>query len=174
VSISNNNFGSGDGQRVRELLRRAALSPQAAARELELDERAVRGYCTGKPVPRYVTLAIERLAELRTITVYHIAKADDAIDIMANGFREVLATHFSGSAHTGVLVSNRLLVHLSAIDPQDMACFQVKVARDWLVRHECGDKGKAYREFLVPAIELNEYPRRRLPDREWLSMPWGR
>ena len=167
-------YGPPDGRRVRELLRRAALSPRAAARELEIDERAVRGYCTGQPVPRYVTLAIERLADLRSMKVYHIARLEDAGDIMENGFRDNVGSPLIGSAHQGVLVANRLLVHLSPIDPRDIACFQMKVSKEWVVRHEFGDKGKSYREFLVPAVELNEFPRRRLSDREWLSMPWAR
>ena len=178
ISSSQADYSSpGDAQHVRELLRRASLSPRAAARELEIDELAVRGYCTGKPVPRYVTLAIERLADLRSIKVYHIAKAENAIEILQNGFRDSRDTNASytiGSAQSGVWVSNRLLVHLSHIDLHDMACFQIKTSKEWLFRNECGDKGRAYREFLVPAEELNEFPRRRLADKEWLSMPWGR
>lgn len=153
-------------QRVSELLRTAALSPGDAARELDMDESTVRGYCTGQPVPRYVTLAIERLVHLRCIKVYHIAKAEDATYIERNGFWD--------GTDGGVRVSNRLLVHLSHINPNGMACFQMKVCRDWLLRSECSDKGPGYREFLVPAVELNEFPRRRLPDKDWLSMPWGR
>jgi hypothetical protein len=67
-----------------------------------------------------------------------------------------------------------LLIHLSPMNPNDMACFQMKVSKEWLLRYECSDKGHGYREFLVPAFELNDFPRRRLPDKEWLSMPWGR
>ena len=175
ISLSQGDYPTPDeAKRVRELLRRASLSPRAAARELEIDELAVRGYCTGKPVPRYVTLAIERLADLRSIKVYHIAAAEDATDILHNGFRDTARTNGSTSAHSGVWVSNRLLVHLSNISLNEMACFQIKVSKEWLGRHECGDKGRAYREFLVPASELNEFPRRRLADKEWLSMPWGR
>jgi len=153
-------------QRMSELLRTAALSPGDAARELEIDELTVRGYCTGQPAPRHVTLAIERLVHLRSIKVYHIATAGDAVDILHNGFRDGM--------DSGVRVSNRLLVHLSPINPNDMACFQIKVPREWLLRYECGDKGHGYREFLVPAVELNDFPRRRLSDKDWLSMPWGR
>jgi hypothetical protein len=153
-------------QRMSELLRTAALSPGDAARELEIDELTVRGYCTGQPVPRHVTLAIERLVHLRSIKVYHIAKAEDAVDVLHNGFRD--------GVDSGVRVSNRLLIHLSHMNPNDMACFQMKVSKEWLLRYECSDKGHGYREFLVPAFELNDFPRRRLPDREWLSMPWGR
>ena len=151
---------------MSELLRTAALSPRDAARELDMDEVTVRGYCMGQPVPRHVTLAIERLVHLRSVKVYHIVKAEDAADILHNGF--------SDGADGGVRVSNRLLVHLSHINPNEMACFQMKVSKEWLLPCEREDKGHGYREFLVPAVELNDFPRRRLPDKEWLSMPWGR
>jgi hypothetical protein len=153
-------------QRMSELLRMAALSPGEAARELEIDELTVSSYCRGQPAPRHVTLAIERLVHLRSTKVYHIAKSEDAADILCNGFRD--------GVDPGVRVSNRLLVHLSRINPNDMACFQMKVSKEWLLRYTCGHKAHGYREFLVPAFELNEFPRRRLPDSEWLSMPWGR
>ena len=167
VSSSQADYSSLAGaQLVSELLRMAALSPGEAARELEIDESTVRGYCRGQPVPRHVTLAIERLVHLRSTNVYRIAEADEAADILRNGFRDGVGG--------GVRVSNRLLVHLSRINPVDMACFQIRVSKEWLLPYACGDKGHGYREFLVPARELNDFPRRRLPDREWLSMPWGR
>jgi len=54
--------------RVRELLLQADLTEQAAARELEIDEGAVRRYCAGQePVPRLVLLALERLVGMRRI-----------------------------------------------------------------------------------------------------------
>ena len=163
-----------DNARVRELLRAAGLSPRAAARELEIDELAMRGYCTGKAVPRYMMLAIERLVDLRRMKVYHITQAENAVEILAGGFHDGTGTSLSGSVHKGVWVSDQLLVLLSGIDLDDIACFEIKVLEEWLIRHESIQEGKGYREFLVPAIELNNFPRRRLPDKEWRSMPWAR
>jgi hypothetical protein len=76
-----------------------------------------------------------------------------------------------GSGHA---VTIQLLVLLSGIDLDDLACFEIKVLEEWLIRYESIQKGKGYREFLVPAIGLNNFPRRRLPDKEWRSMPWAR
>src|SRR5215813_8664097 len=87
-----------DNARVRELLRAAGLSPRAAARELEIDELAMRGYCTGKAVPRYMMLAIERLVDLRRMKVYHITRAQNAMEIVTSGFRDSAGTSPSGSA----------------------------------------------------------------------------
>jgi len=48
--------------RLRHLLRRGQLSERAAARDMEIDEKTFRRYCTGKEIaPRYVVLALERL-----------------------------------------------------------------------------------------------------------------
>lgn len=50
---------------VRELLRRANLGQRAAAAELDINERTMRGYCAGAAVvPRVVMLALERLVDM--------------------------------------------------------------------------------------------------------------
>ena len=119
-------------------------------------------------------LAIERLVDLRRMKVYHITQAENAVNVLAGGFRDSTGMYLSGSVHKGVWVSDQLLVLLSGIDLDDMACFEIKVLEEWLIRHESIQKGNGYREFLVPAIELNSFPRRRLSDKEWRSMPWAR
>jgi hypothetical protein len=170
-----NTTSSTDAARVRELLRKAGLSPGAAARALEIDELSMRGYCTGgQPVPRHVMLAIEHLVNLRRMKVYYITTADEAANVQMHGFRDGTGRPTSVSEHRGVWVSDRLLVLLAGIELDDMACFEIRVPREWLFRYEWREQGKGYREFLVPAMELNEFPRRRIPHKEWLSMPWGR
>lgn len=55
----------------RKLLEAAGLSQRGAARELEIDERTMRRYCSGElPVPKPVALAVERLAG----TIWHRLK----------------------------------------------------------------------------------------------------
>jgi len=46
----------------RAALARAGLTQRGAARALEINERTVRRYAAGTPVPRVVWLALERLA----------------------------------------------------------------------------------------------------------------
>jgi hypothetical protein len=53
-----------DASRVRDLLAQIGLGQRAAARELEMGEREMRGYCSGDKVPRVVILALERLVDL--------------------------------------------------------------------------------------------------------------
>jgi hypothetical protein len=52
-----------DGTRVRTLLLRLNLGQRAAARELEINDRLMRGYCNGEKVPRMLILALERLVD---------------------------------------------------------------------------------------------------------------
>lgn len=54
-----------DADRVRALLAKAGLGQREAARELEVNERATRGYCAGDKVPRYVLLVLERVVEIK-------------------------------------------------------------------------------------------------------------
>jgi hypothetical protein len=123
---------AGRGEQMSNRLPR----PRAAARELEIDELAMRGYCTEKAVPRYLMLAIERLVDLRRMKVYHIARAENAVKVLAGGFRDSTGTYLSGSVHKGVWVSDQLSVLLSGIELDDMACFEIKVLEEWLIRHE--------------------------------------
>lgn len=52
-----------DADRVRELIAAAGLSQRAAARELQVSERAMRYWCSGdQAVPRAILLALEHLA----------------------------------------------------------------------------------------------------------------
>jgi hypothetical protein len=53
-----------DATRVRDLIARIGLGQRGAARELEINERTMRGYCAGDKVPRVVMLALERLVDL--------------------------------------------------------------------------------------------------------------
>ena len=57
-------------QKIRALLTRLDLSQRAAAKELDVDERTMRYWCSddsvGRPsAPRMAILALERLAQLR-------------------------------------------------------------------------------------------------------------
>lgn len=57
-----------DATRLRSTLARLGLSQRGLARELELDPRVVRRYCTGEiPVPRAVWLALDGLAARRPV-----------------------------------------------------------------------------------------------------------
>lgn len=52
-----------DATRLRELIERAGLSQRGFAREIEVGEGQVRGWCRGEPVPKIALLAARYLAE---------------------------------------------------------------------------------------------------------------
>ena len=54
-----------DADKVRRLLFRAGLSQRKGALELGINERTMRYYCGGQPVPKAIILALERLCELK-------------------------------------------------------------------------------------------------------------
>jgi hypothetical protein len=54
-----------DADQMRSLIERAGLTQRGAARELDINERTMRGYCAGDKVPRVVMLAMERLVDLK-------------------------------------------------------------------------------------------------------------
>ena len=54
-----------DADRLRELIAQTGLTQRGAARELGLPDRSIRAYCAGETVPRYVILAMERLAQIK-------------------------------------------------------------------------------------------------------------
>ena len=49
---------------VRELMLRAGLDEQSAARELEIEEETMLGYVSGEAVPRGVVFALMQLADM--------------------------------------------------------------------------------------------------------------
>lgn len=53
-----------DATKVRNLLSQIGLGQRGAARELDIHERTMRGYCAGDQVPRVVILALERLVDM--------------------------------------------------------------------------------------------------------------
>ena len=64
-----------DATKVRDLLAKIGLGQRGAARELDINERTMRGYCAGEKVPRVVMLALERLVDLHRQTAGPGARA---------------------------------------------------------------------------------------------------
>lgn len=102
--------------------------------------------------------------------VYHVARAEEASDIEARGFREPSGRYLADSLTDGVCVAERPLLAESGIEIGLAACFEVLVADRVLTGRERVEDGKGYRKFLVPALLLNRYPRRRLTLYELLML----
>lgn len=55
-----------DAAKIRDKLAALGLSQRGAARALGIDERTMRRYCAGDPVPRVVWLALDGLKPAQT------------------------------------------------------------------------------------------------------------
>lgn len=49
---------------MRNLMLRAGLDQESAARELEIDEMTMQRYASGEEVPRHIVFALMRLADM--------------------------------------------------------------------------------------------------------------
>jgi len=99
---------------------------------------------------------------IASIKVYHVARAEEASDIEAHGFREPSGRYLADSLNDGVWVADRPLLAESGVEIGLAACFEIQVPDRVLMGRERSEQGQEYRKFLVPALLLNRYPRRRL------------
>jgi hypothetical protein len=58
-----NYLNPSDATKLREMLAKLELTQADGARALEISARSMRYYCAGKPVPKVVMLAMERLVD---------------------------------------------------------------------------------------------------------------
>jgi hypothetical protein len=104
------------------------------------------------------------------VKVYHIVRSDDAPEIDARGFREPSGRYLADSLENGIWVADRPLLAESGIEIGLAACFEIQVADRVLAGRERLEEGAEFRRFLVPALLLNRYPRRRLTLYELLML----
>jgi hypothetical protein len=104
------------------------------------------------------------------VKVYHIVRSAEAPDIEVRGFREPSGRYLADSLENGICVADRPLLAESGIEIGLAACFEILVADRVLVGRERVEAGKEYRQYLVPALLLNRYPRRRLTLYELLML----
>ncbi len=67
-----------DADKVRKLLSVIECSQRKAAKMLDINERAMRRYCAGGQVPKYVLMALAYLAfqELKRIADVNMSEAE--------------------------------------------------------------------------------------------------
>ena len=102
--------------------------------------------------------------------VYHVVKSEEASDIELQGFREPSGRYLADSLNDGVWVADRPLLAECGIEIGLAVCFEIQVADRVLMGRERSERGSEYRKFLVPAVILNRYPRRRLTLYELLML----
>ena len=96
--------------------------------------------------------------------VYHRAGSDQAAESIDRvGFQDGTGNYLTSTLHTGVWVAD------TPLDPNDYGhgqwdapVVEMDVAELAIANFEWIEDGKPYREWLVPAADLNRCPRRRL------------
>ena len=92
--------------------------------------------------------------------VYHSTRdAETAAAIMTQGFRDATGSYLTDSEHSGVWVSDRPLSAGEGGVIGNEPLLRVDVPEDVLREYEWVEDGKGYREWLVPAMVLNQHPR---------------
>lgn len=86
---------------------------------------------------------------------YHRTRRKAARAILRRGFKDATGTHLTAQLWTGVWVAN---VPLDSNEgAKSGSLLAVDIQAKYVRRHEWKERGKGYREFLVPAKILNKY-----------------
>lgn len=92
-------------------------------------------------------------------TVRYFHRTDAATEILSDGFRDGTGTYLTGEFHQGVWISDRPLdgnegaadTYLLAVDVPHLVAARFDQDHEWI------EDGKPYREWLVPADDLNRH-----------------
>jgi hypothetical protein len=102
------------------------------------------------------------LGEARTVRAYHRTTRDNAEAILPGGFEDAEGSWGTRNLYTGVWVTidRPWDPIIGGLAPgKDPALIVVEIPLKLFVDHEWIEEGKPYREALIPAEELNRYPR---------------
>jgi hypothetical protein len=90
------------------------------------------------------------------VIVYH--RTDSAEDILREGFRDGTGTYMTANEYSGVWVSadEPLTINEGAVGA---AVIAVDIPTELFEQYEWVEAHKPYREALIPATLLNQYPR---------------
>ena len=92
--------------------------------------------------------------------VYHVTSATNADSILQAGFRDATGRFLTSRTHRRVWVADRPLLEGMEVAADDLASLNLVVLRLTIpvrlfTEHEWREKGKTYREALIPAASLN-------------------
>ncbi len=122
----------------------------------------------------FVTAARKRRLHDPSIRLFHATSGEAATQIGRDGFEDRTGYYLTDTTWTGVWVSD---VPLDENDfdikpsPTD-AYFAIDADEARIAEFEWIEEGKTYREWLIPAVLLNTFPRTRLTDQE-VDEAWG-
>jgi hypothetical protein len=86
---------------------------------------------------------------------FHRTTAKNAANILKSGFRDAAGTYMTNTTVTGVWVSDKIL------DENEGACgdvvlqIEMDISKEDLDFYEVKEDGKPYREWCIPAKQLN-------------------
>ena len=96
------------------------------------------------------------------LAVFHRTTKDAAAKILQGGFRDITSRYLTDREWSGVWVSDRPLDNSEGASGE--ALLQIDIAEDLLTAFEWVEEGKLFREWLVPAVVLNDAGTVRLLD----------
>ena len=85
------------------------------------------------------------------ITLWHRTRAEAAAQILSEGFRDGTGNYLADREFSGVWLSDRLLDSNEGADGDTALRITLNCTDDEIGEFEWIEKGKPYREFLVPA-----------------------
>jgi hypothetical protein len=98
------------------------------------------------------------------LTVFHRTTKDAATKILRDGFRNTTGRYLTDREWSGVWVADRPLDNSEGASGEVL--LQIEIAEDRLAAFEWVGEGKPYREWLAPAVVLNEAGTVKLSDLE--------
>jgi hypothetical protein len=102
--------------------------------------------------------------------LYHRTDQEAAETILRNGFRDGIEKYMTNTTHSGVWLSNIPLDENEGAFGDILLEVSTDMTESEIAEYEWIEEGKGYREFLIPAIEINSRMKVRIVDdrREWL------
>jgi len=90
--------------------------------------------------------------------LFHQTTAKNAKAILAKGFTDATGSFGTRERYTGVLLKNQPV----AVNEIDITLIEVELDEDALATYERREKGRSYREWLVPAVLVNAHTNLRI------------
>ncbi len=106
------------------------------------------------------------------IVVYHTTAARNAFRILDGGFKDGTGTYMTRNTYRGVWVSNIVLDASYGATGNVTLQLEVAISAAELKKYEWVEECKGYREWLIPAKELNPRVRRIRIWQDWVREGW--
>jgi len=87
--------------------------------------------------------------------LYHRTNRSNAVKILANGFKDGTGTYLTQHTFSGVWLSSEPLDENEGASGNRLLEITVKLSQKKIKQYEFIEKGKPYREYLIPAAVLN-------------------